>query len=179
MPTAESDMHAHVSSASDRVLRLLRYVGLIGFLGGLAALSAMWAFGPVPQNVEQWHMLIALVKSIFFACSFSGIVILIVVGGISWWKHRAHFHRASWFRVMMISLVITIPAFHFWARSTAEKLYTVIEHADENQAQALEDAARIWDQLGASYVTALAILLGIAAIGITKPSFGERDEPSE
>jgi hypothetical protein len=174
MPDRDLNIHAHVVSPGDRVLRLLRYIGLVGFLGGLAALSAMWAFGPVPQSVEQWHMLIAEVKAVFFTCSFSGIVILIFVGGTSWWKHRAHFHRAIWFRVMMLALVITIPAFHFWARSTAEKLYAVIDRAEANSAESMAEAAHLWDQLGASYVTALGILLGIAAIGITKPRFGQR-----
>ena len=171
MPEADSKLHAHVSTPFDRVLRLLRYVGLIGFLGGLAALSAMWAFGPTPQNVEQWRMLIAEIKAIFFACSFSGIVILIVVGGISWWKHRSHFHGAIWFRVMMGLLVITIPAFHLWARTTAERLYAVIDAADADQPAAMAEAALIWNQLGAAYVVALVILLGVAAIGITKPGF--------
>jgi hypothetical protein len=157
----------------DAALRFLRYFGLIGFLGGLAALSAMWAFGPVPQTLDQWHMMIAHVKAIFFACSFSGIVLLVIVGSISWWRMRRTLHASRWFRVMMGMLLITIPASHISARWMAEKMYEKID------AGQLEQAADLWRRLGWAYVLSLTALLAIAAIGIAKPRLGQSiDDPA-
>jgi cytochrome bd-type quinol oxidase subunit 2 len=155
------------ADALDVVLRLLRIVGLIGFLGGLAALSAMWAFTPTPQSLEQWHTKIAEVKAIFFACSFTGIIILVVVGSISWWRHRRRLKQQRWFRTMIGMLVIAVPGSHIWARSTAERLYEAVE------AGRMDQAADLWQQLGMAYVLSLTIMLVIASIGIIRPRMGQ------
>lgn len=151
----------------DLLLRFLRYVGLIGFIGGLAALSAMWAFGPVPSTIEHWHFLIGQAKSIFFACSFTGIVILAVVGSISWWRHRKMLHRQRWFRLTIGLLAIAIPASHFGARLTAEKLYATVDAGE------LEHALMLWNRLGTFYTTATIVMLIIASIAIIKPRMGQ------
>ena len=81
-------------SQADAVLKMLRYLGMLGFLGGLAALSAMWAFGPRPATINEWNILIGAMRPIFYACFFSGIVVLAVAGIISWARHRAQLHGA-------------------------------------------------------------------------------------
>jgi hypothetical protein len=150
----------------DLLLRFLRYVGLIGFIGGLAALSAMWAFGPVPSTIEQWHFLIGHAKSIFFACSFTGIVVLAVVGSISWWRHRRILHSQRWFKLTIGLLAVAIPASHFGARFTAEKLYATVDAGE------LENALMLWNRLGIFYATATIVMLIIASIAIIKPRMG-------
>lgn len=151
----------------DLLLRFLRYLGLIGFIGGLASLSAMWAFGPVPQTIEQWHFLIAHAKSIFFACSFTGIVILAVVGAVSWWRHSRVLHRQRWFKLTIGLLALAIPASHFGARYTAEKLYETVD------AGKLHEALVLWNRLGVTYLTATIVMLLIASIAIIKPRMGQ------
>lgn len=151
----------------DLLLRFLRYVGLIGFIGGLAALSSMWAFGPTPKSLEEWQFLIAHAKSIFFACSFTGIVMLAVVGSISWWRHRRVLHGQRWFKITIALLAIAIPSSHFGARYTAEKLYATVDAGD------LENALLLWNRLGMFYVTATAVMLIIASIAIIKPRMGQ------
>ena len=151
----------------DVLLRFLRYLGLIGFIGGLAALSAMWAFGPVPNSIEQWQFLIAHVKAIFFTCAFTGIVILAVVGSISWWRHRKVLHGQRWFKLTIGMLAIAIPASHFGARYTAEKLYELVD------AGKLEEALLMWNRLGTAYVISTIVMLTIAAIAIIRPRLGQ------
>src|SRR5262245_27213275 len=151
----------------DPILRAFRLLGLIGFLGGLAALSALWAFGPTPASIEQWHIKIAEIKAIFFACSFLGIVILIIVGSISWWRHRRVLNRQRWFRLMIGMLLMAIPASHLWARTTAETLYEVVE------AGRMDEAAVLWRQLGTAYTVSLAVMLLIVCIATVKPRLGQ------
>lgn len=172
METLEGQAVARVAPARsddqlDTVLRGMRFVGLVCFLGGLAALSALWAFSHTPQTLEQWHTTIAHIKAIFFSCAFTGIVILVVSGSLSWWRHRRRLHRARWFRLMMAMLVVAIPGSHLWARLTAEKLYEAVEDGRLNQASAL------WDQLGAAYIVSTAVMFVIAMIAIVRPSLGK------
>jgi hypothetical protein len=151
----------------DVLLRFLRYVGLIGFIGGLSALSAMWAFGPSPATSQEWQFLIQHVKSIFFACCFTGIVILAIVGSVSWWRHRRVLHGRRWFKLTIGLLAIAIPGSHFGARFTAEKLYAAVEAGD------FEHALMLWDRLGVFYLTATVVMLVIASIAIIKPRLGQ------
>jgi hypothetical protein len=158
------------ASTTDRVLRLLRALGLIGFLGGLAALSAMWAFGPLPQNLEQWHLLIGHVRAVFFTCAFTGILILVITGITSWLRHRRRLHGSRWFRLMLVLLLIVVPASHISARLTARKLYATIE------AGRMDEAERIWHTLGLTYTGSLAALLIIAAIAYLRPRLGQVED---
>lgn len=154
-------------STADSLLKMLRYLGMLGFLGGLAALSAMWAFGPRPTTEGEWRVLIGAMRPIFFACFFTGIVVLAVAGGISWWKHRAQLHSARWFKVMMALVVIAIPALHLSARSAARALYSAIDRGE------LDQALQLWDRLGWLFVIGFVVMLVIAAIGVFKPRFGQ------
>lgn len=167
MIPVENKQLPHRADGLDTILRLLRVFGLIGFLGGLAALSAMWAFGPTPHTFDQWQMTIGQIKAIFFPCAFSGIVILIVVGLTSWRRHRRVLNQARWFRLTIAMLTVAIPASHIWARLTAEKLYETVE------AGHLEEAAMLWDQLGAAYIVSFFVMSMIATIVIVKPRLGQ------
>lgn len=152
---------------------MLRYLGMLGFLGGLAAMSAMWAFGPRPAAINEWNILIGAMRPIFYACFFSGIVVLAVAGIVSWWRHRAHLHGARWFKVMMAMVIVAIPALHLTARHAARSLYAAIENGE------LEQAAAMWDRLGWLYVAGFFVMLTIAAIGVFKPRFGQRIDTTE
>jgi hypothetical protein len=152
----------------DSVLKMLRYIGLLGFLGGLAALSAMWAFGPVPETVEQWRLAIGYMRPIFYACFFAGVVILVIAGGLSWWRHRREFHGQWWFRLMIGLLIIAVPTLHLWARSVAMRLYAAVDEAQ------LDAATMHWNHLGRLYVIGFFVMLLIAGIGIFKPHLGSR-----
>jgi hypothetical protein len=155
-------------STADSFLKMLRYLGMLGFLGGLAAMSAMWAFGPRPSSVNEWNVLIGAMRPIFYACFFSGIVVLALAGGVSWWRHRKQLHGARWFRVMMTMVVIAIPALHLSARYAALSLYAAIENHE------LERALELWDRLGRLYLIGFLVMLTIAAIGVFKPRFGQK-----
>lgn len=152
------------ANATEAALKMLRYLGMLGFLGGLAALSAMWAFGPVPDNVEGWRLLIGLMRPIFFTCSFMGIVLLVIAGSVSWWRHRRELHAARWFRVMLLMLAFAVPALHLSARTTALKLYAAVQSGELNQA------AEYWNRLGWLYLVGFVVMLCISAIGVFKPS---------
>ena len=92
-------MHAEVApSTVDRALRALRSLGLIGLLGGLAALSALWAFGPRPDTIDGWRMLVSAMRAIFYPCVFAGILILVPVGLTLWWRRRFALRGQRWFR---------------------------------------------------------------------------------
>jgi hypothetical protein len=160
-------------STADSVLKMLRYLGMLGFLGGLAAMSAMWAFGPRPASINEWTVLIGAMRPIFYACFFSGIVVLALAGGISWWKHRVQLHGARWFKVMMLMVVIAIPALHLSARYAARSLYAAIDSGE------LHRALELWDRLGRLYVVGFIVMLAIAAIGVFKPRFGQKTRTSD
>lgn len=148
-------------------LKLLRCLGMLGFLGGLAAMSAMWAFGPVPQTADQWRIVIGIMRPIFYSCFFAGVIVLVIAGSISWWRHRKNLHRTRWFKVMMASLLIAVPALHLSARFTALRLYAAIDDGR------LDEALMMWNRLGWLYVIGFVTLMMIAAIGIMKPRFGQ------
>ena len=154
------------ASLFDAALKVFRYLGMLGFLGGLAALSAIWAFGPAPKNIDQWRVLIGAARAVFYACMFSGIIILVIAGSLSWWRRRRELHPARWFRFMIILLIIAIPTLHLSARSVALKLYAAIDAGD------LIQTARLWNKLGLLYFIALLALITIAALGILKPRLG-------
>jgi hypothetical protein len=152
----------------DALLKLGRYIGLMGFLGGLAALAAMWFLGRAPQNASEWNMLVELTRAVFLRCMFAGIVVLAVIGSLSWWRHRRRFHRARWFRIMMVALLIAIPSLHLWAR------FTMLKIRDAVETNNLDAAAELWSRMGTAYLISLIIILAIAAVGIIKPSLGQR-----
>jgi hypothetical protein len=154
----------------DALLKLGRYIGLVGLLGGLGALTAMWWYGPAPEGPAQWHLLLNLTRAVFIRCMFAGIIILAVIGSMSWWRHRKQFHGQRWFKVMMISVLITIPALHLWARWTMLKIRAAVEAGDFTAAAALGDTMAV------AYTISLIILLVIAAVGIIKPGFGQARE---
>jgi cytochrome bd-type quinol oxidase subunit 2 len=154
----------------DSILKVLRYLGMLGFLGGLAALSAIWAFGPTPKDIDQWRVLIGAARAVFYACMFSGIIILVIAGSLSWWRRRRELHPARWFRFMIALLIIAIPTLHLSARSVALKLYAAMDAPD------LARTARLWDKLGLLYFIALLALTLIAALGILKPRLGSKNQ---
>jgi hypothetical protein len=163
---------SHLSPGEQRIealLKLGRYLGMLGLLGGLAALSAMWAFGPVPETIAGWQLLIGLMRPVFYTCFFAGVIVLVFVGSLSWWRHRHHLHGRRWFRVMMLALLVAIPALHLTARAAARDLYAAIDAGD------LSSSAELWDRLGLLYLLGFLVLLVISAIGVFKPRLGERE----
>jgi hypothetical protein len=167
-------MHAEVAppetSTVDRALRALRSLGLIGLLGGLAALSALWAFGPQPDTIDGWRMLVSAMRAIFYPCVFAGILILVPVGLTLWWRRRGALGGQRWFRVMAIILLISIPTLHISARLTSHALRTAVEVGD------LARAGVLWNRLGWLFVSAFAVLLIAAWIAVTKPRMGQREQ---
>jgi len=153
---------------ADRALRLLQSLGLVGFLGGLAALSAMHFVGPQPDGIDQWRMMIGLMRAVFYPCVFSGIIALVISGSALWWRHRRQLHGVRWFKLMMIMLAIAVPGFHLWARTTMLKLDASVRASQLDLAQAS------WHELGQAYAIALVVMLVITAIGIIRPRLGQR-----
>ena len=111
-------------SALDRTLRLLRALGLAGVLGGLGALSAMWAFSASPATNDEWRLLVGAMRAVFYACVFTGVLILIPVGSILWWRRRAGLRGQRWFRALM--LVLLVPTM-VWVQLRLPKLSRVVE----------------------------------------------------
>jgi hypothetical protein len=153
-------------SRLDRLLAVTRFAGLIGFLGGLAALAALTWFGPQPQSVEQWRIMIPVVRAIFYPCTFGGIVILLIVGGTIWWRRRRALNPQPWFRLMMALIVVAVPILHIWAR------WSMLKMVDAVEAGELDRAAMLWTRLSWAFLMALVAFLGIATIGILKPRMG-------
>lgn len=150
----------------DMALRIARFIGLIGFLGGAASLAAFTWLGPKPQNVEQWHMLIHAMRSIFYPCMFGGIVILVIVGGTMWWRRRKSLNSQRWFQLMMVMIAVFVPALHLWARSSM-----LIMDASVKEGH-LARAVEMWDRLAWAYLIAVVVFTVVSAIGIVKPRFG-------
>ena len=156
-------------SQVDSILRLVRFVGVIGFLGGLAALASLWAFGPRPDDVPQWHMLLSAMRSVFYPCFFAGIVLIIISGTIIWWRRRTSLNAQRWFRVMMVMVFVAVPSLHIWARFTMLKLDAAVHESR------LADAAGLWDMLGRAYAIALGVFMVVSVIGMLKPRFGQSE----
>jgi hypothetical protein len=156
-------------SAIDRLLRALRSLGLIGVLGGLAALGALWAFGPQPDTIDGWRVLVSAMRAIFYPCVFTGILILVPVGLTLWWRRRAALRGQRWFRVMAVILSISIPALHISARLTSHALRTAVDAGDGVRANVL------WNRLGWLFASAFVVLLIAAWIAVTKPRMGQRN----
>ena len=167
MPEASAESDAH--NSLDHTLRLLRALGLAGVLGGLGALSAMWAFTTVPDDAGQWRILVDAMRAVFYACVFSGILILIPVGGILWWRRRAALHGQRWFRALMLMLLVTIPGLHISARLTSIALRHAVEAGESARA------ATLWNRLGWLFVCAFVVLLIAAWIATARPRLGQRD----
>ena len=149
-------------------LRIARFIGLVGFLGGAASLAAFMWLGPRPQSVEQWHMLIHAMRSIFYPCMFGGIAILVIVGGTMWWRRRQMLNPQRWFRLMMVLIGIFVPALHLWARSSMLIMDAAVDKGD------LDRADQMWDRLAWAYLIAVVVFTVVSAIGIVKPRFGAR-----
>jgi prolipoprotein diacylglyceryltransferase len=156
---------ANVSDVSgfDRTLRLLRALGLSGVLGGLGALSAMWAFGASPETVAEWRLLVGAMRSVFYACVFSGILILVPVGSLLWWRRRAALRGQRWFRALMLVLLVTIPGLHIGARLTSIALRKAVNAGD------VARAAELWDRLGWLFFIALIVFLIASWIATARP----------
>lgn len=161
------------SQLAESLLKISRFLGMLGFLGGLAALGSMWAFGSPPRTQPQWELFIGLMRPVFFSCVFMGIVILAFAGTMSWWRHRRKLHRSRWFRVMIVLLLIAVPTLHLSARSIAMQLYAAVD------ANHLDDAARLWNQLGKYFAIGFIVMLAISAIGILKPTLGQSQSASK
>jgi hypothetical protein len=170
MSTSSQISAGHTQDPAEFLLKFMRYLGMFGLVGGLGALAAMWAFGPRPETAEQWQVLIGAMRPVFYACFFAGVVILVIAGVISWWKHRQALHAARWFKAMMVMVFVAIPALHFTSRSIALRLYAAL---DEGR---LEEAAALWNQLGWMFLIGFVVMLIIAGIGILKPRLGQRVE---
>jgi hypothetical protein len=152
----------------DRALRLLRALGLIGLLGGLASLVALWAFGPAPVTVREWQILQTAMRAIFYPCFFAGVLVLVPVGLMLWWRRRSRLRGRRWFRVMAIILIVCIPVLHISARLTSHEWQQAIDAGD------LEQAALLWNRLGWLFLVGLIVLLIAAWIAIAKPKMGQR-----
>jgi hypothetical protein len=155
-------------SGLDLTLRIVRFVGLIGFLGGLCALASLWAFGPRPVDESGWHMLIRAMRSIFYPCVFSGIILLIASGVTIWWRRRKHLHGLRWFQVMMAAVFVAVPVLHLSARFTMLRLLRIVEQ------EQWERAMMLWNRLGMLYLIAAVIFLAIAILAMVKPRLGQR-----
>ena len=157
-PAPASDM-----SLLDRLLRLLRALGLAGVLGGLSALSAMWAFADTPADLGQWRVLVSTMRAVFYACVFTGILILLPVGGILWWRRREALRDQRWFRALMLILLVTIPGLHISARLTSTELRQAVD------AGKTAECARLWDRLGWLFFMALIVFLIASWLATARP----------
>ncbi|MBT8485942.1 MAG: hypothetical protein KJO43_10205 [Phycisphaerae bacterium] len=149
------------------VLLLLKFAGLCGLLGGLAALSALGWIGPEPDTLEGWKILRSVVRSVFWPCVFTGVVVTVLAGIALWIRHPRVFLRTRWFRLKAGGLVVALPALHFFARGRVEAWYAAIEAGD------LAGAASGWRAVTIAFTVALVTLAVIAAVGRTKPRLGE------
>lgn len=157
------------NSRVDQWLRLLRALGLAGVLGGLGALSAMWAFSQVPATQEEWRVLISAMRAAFYACVFTGILILIPVGSMLWWRRRAALRGQRWFRLLLAVLIVTIPVIHISARLTSIALRHAVDEGD------LARAATLWDRLGSLFLAGFIVLLIASWIATARPRLGQRE----
>jgi hypothetical protein len=165
-PTAQKN---HV----DHWLRLLRALGLAGVLGGLGALSAMWAFTHVPANQSEWHVLVSAMRAVFYSCVFAGILILVPVGTMLWWRRRAALRGQRWFHLLMVVLILTIPAIHISARLTSIALRHAVNEGD------LVRTAMLWDRLGVLFLAGFIVLLIASWIATARPRLGQQRETNE
>lgn len=170
MPT-ESETAAG-NTRFDQILRLLRALGLAGVLGGLGALSAMWAFGERPANISDWRVLVSAMRAVFYACVFTGILILVPVGCMLWWRRRAALRGQRWFHGLLLILVLTIPGLHIGARLTSVALRKSVD-----AGQAAESAV-LWDRLGWLFFLALTVFLIASWIATARPRMGQRESVS-
>ena len=149
-------------------LLVAKFVGLAGFLGGMAALAALYLLGPHAASVEQWRLLRAAARSIFYPTLFAGLILTVVAGVLLWFQMPRAFWRMRWFRVKVILGVIGLPACHFWARSRTMRIDAALEAGEEAAIPGL------WTQTGLALLVALVIALVIAAMARNKPRLGER-----
>jgi hypothetical protein len=157
------------NSRLDQALRLLRALGLAGVLGGLGALSAMWAFSEAPANFSDWRVLVSAMRAVFYACVFTGILILVPVGCALWWRRRAALRGQRWFRALMLILLLTIPGLHISARLTSTALRKSVEAGEA------AESARLWDRLGWLFFIALIVFLIASWIATARPVMGQND----
>ena len=165
----ESSVSNLPGSRVDQTLRLLRSLGMAGVLGGLGALVAMWAFSPEPTNGGEWRLLVTTMRSVFYACVFTGILILVPVGSILWRRRRKTLHGRRWFRTLLVILLVTIPGLHIGARLTSIALRKAVEANDATRA------AELWNRLGWLFLIALLVFLVASWIATARPRLGQHD----
>lgn len=163
------DAETHSADALLRLLRLGRALGLIGLLGGLASLASMWMFGPRPDDLAQWRLLVGLMRAVFYPCVFAGIVVLVAVGLSLWWRRRRELRGRRWFHVFAIGLFIAIPALHLSSRYAALSLYRAVDAND------LAAATQRWDRLGLLFSVGFLVMLALSALVTIKPRLGQRE----
>ncbi|HEX5690427.1 MAG TPA: hypothetical protein VFX76_10520 [Roseiflexaceae bacterium] len=165
-------MHRSFESSSgnsriDQTLRVLRWIGMAGVLGGLVILIGYAFVDEKPADLLRWRDMVGTMRTIFYSTVFAGILILVPVGAILWWRKRAALRGQRWFRLMMVILLITIPALHISARLTSHALQAAVE------ASEFERAWMLWSRLTWLFVGAFIVFMVATAIAQAKPRLGQ------
>jgi len=154
-----------------RLLLFVKYLGLIGALGGLGALSALVVFAPEPQSIEEWVVLRAAMRAIFWPCVFGGLMTTIAAGLILLFRQPRVFFPLRWFRVKVVALLVVVPSLHVSARSRVHRLDEAIA------AERLEELSLRWAETGRVLLFAFVAMIIVAAIARFKPRFGTPIRP--
>jgi hypothetical protein len=151
------------------ILLVAKFAGLILMLGGFAALIAMWLFGPEPLAIEEWRFHRRMLRAVFLACVFGGLVITLVAGLALYIRRQSHWRRQRWFIAKLAMIVVLLPPLHFWGRGRMMAMDEALAEGD------LALAAQAWEHAGWAFTIALGVLSVIALLGALRP--GDRSDP--
>jgi small-conductance mechanosensitive channel len=154
-----------------------KLIGVICFVGGLGALAALaWgspdpdASSPDPVTARaKWKFLVDCAHWILVPGTIGGAILAIVAGFCLWLQMPRRFLRMRWFQIKIALVVVLVPTFHLWGRSTALELHEALD-----KPARLSEVRPLWDRLAVIFLLAFLAMLLIVWVGRIKPRLGQR-----
>jgi hypothetical protein len=150
-------------------LLMAKLVGVICFAGGLGSLAALAWGSPEPPDRMTWKFLADCAHWLLVPGTIGGGILAILAGICLWLQMPSAFLRMRWFRLKIVLVIVLIPAFHLWGRSTALMLHEALD-----KLARIDEVPPLWDRLAIIFLLAFFAMLLIVWIGRIRPRLGQR-----
>lgn len=138
------------------------------YLGGLAAATFIWISGgytALPAGDPRRAWLLDLVGQLMVLLVVPALLAALTLGALLFLQYPGTFLRMRWIRTKLLTLLILIPAGHFWCRAQTQVLRDGQATAERQMIAA--------NRLSTGMSATLAGSVFVVAIGRLKPRFGQ------
>jgi uncharacterized membrane protein len=146
------------------LLLMPKVLGVAAYFGGTLAAAVLTCVTPV-KSTEDAARLADVVSRVFIWSAVPGLLVAIIFGVLLFWQHRSAFAKMRWWRVKMLVLAVTIPAFHLFNSSRVGLL---------RKAATADDALRMLTELRLGLAAAVIGGAVVIILGRHKPRLGQK-----